>query len=76
MDKNKKCKKAAEKLFVCFEDCGKQTPGTRDSLAGERVFAVCQSELQAYSSCMKKVDAHKNLRLVRAPQAYLDELGV
>mmetsp|Transcript_6954 Transcript_6954/g.12392 ORF Transcript_6954/g.12392 Transcript_6954/m.12392 type:complete len:104 (+) Transcript_6954:218-529(+) len=75
IDKKKKCKQVALSFFECFEEHGKQEPGTRDESAGFAVFTKCKKELEAYSSCMKRVAGDKNLRLVRAPDAYLEQLG-
>lgn len=75
IDKKKKCKAIATSFFSCFDEEGKQQPGERDAHAGEAVFDACKSQLASYTSCMVKQGADKNLRLIRAPQAYLDELA-
>jgi hypothetical protein len=75
VDKKKRCKGVSNSLFDCFDINGKQEAGIRDAFAGKQVFSACKKQLAAYSSCMTKANANQNLRLVRAPQAYLDELA-
>jgi len=74
VDKKKACKSVAEKLFDCIDRSGKQEEGVRDASVGKKVYAQCKAEIEAYSSCMVKAKADQNLKLVRAPPVYLEQL--
>lgn len=53
---------------------GSQEEGVRDSLAGQRGLQACATELGKYKACMVKQGADKALKVVRAPEVYLEEL--
>lgn len=74
VDKQKKCKGVTENFFKCFEEKGTQEIGKSEPKKGEKVFTDCKKELKLYEDCIKKVKGDQNLRLVRAPQAYLEQL--
>mmetsp|Transcript_729 Transcript_729/g.902 ORF Transcript_729/g.902 Transcript_729/m.902 type:complete len:92 (-) Transcript_729:1142-1417(-) len=76
VDKKKYCKGAATGFFDCFSIAGMQETGVRDPKAGEKGLEKCKKELGKYTSCMKKYGGDRTTRLIRAPEAYLEELGV
>ena len=75
IDKKKTCKTIALQLFSCIDEHGNQPEGVRDPKAGNKIFQHCGKQLDSYKSCMHKAKADTNPRLVRAPQAYLDQLA-
>mmetsp|Transcript_9620 Transcript_9620/g.10958 ORF Transcript_9620/g.10958 Transcript_9620/m.10958 type:complete len:94 (+) Transcript_9620:51-332(+) len=75
VDKKKYCKVSATKFFDCFSAAGKQEKGVRDAEAGQKGLEQCKKELSKYSYCMNKYRDARSRKLVRAPEAYLEELG-
>ena len=69
--------------MFCFVPCsvrfcffvGKQEEGVRDANKGQEGLEACIKEMKAYESCMLKQNIGKNMRLIRAPEAYLEILG-
>lgn len=53
---------------------GKQEEGKRDPNKGQEGLEGCLKELKAYEKCMTKENIGKNMRLIRAPEAYLEIL--
>ncbi len=76
VDRGGACRASAEALFACVDRSGAQREGTREASAVHaRVWAECGKEIEVYRACMGKVRADSSLKLVRAPQAYLDQLA-
>ncbi len=76
VDRGGACRASAEALFACVERSGVQREGAREASAvHDRVWSECGKDIEAYRKCMVKVRADSSLKLVRAPQAYLDQLG-
>lgn len=76
VDKKKSCLSVQQKLFTCIDANCQQVPGERDAHAGDKALTICAKDILAYETCLKKVGLDKSLKLVRAPQSYLEELEI
>eukprot|EP00924_Labyrinthula_sp_SR-Ha-C_P008122 snap_masked-scaffold_11-processed-gene-3.24-mRNA-1 protein AED:1.00 eAED:1.00 QI:0/-1/0/0/-1/1/1/0/99 len=76
IDKQKKCEKPAKSFFSCFSNNSLRADGSTDINVGDEALVHCQELFKAYKDCMDKIVGKKeDLRLVRAPKAYLDILA-
>lgn len=55
---------------------GRQEAEVRSKTKGDEGLRKCLKEMEKYEKCMKKQNIGKNMRLIRAPEAYLEILGV
>ena len=75
VDRKKKCKGVADTFFSCFSEKARQEENVRSTVIAQEGLEGCKKELKKYEACMEKQNIGKNMRLIRAPEAYLEILG-
>ena len=72
---HKNCRKVASSLFQCLEEEGKRQLEIKSLQKGDNISVICNEYIESYNSCMIQEKFDQQLKLVRMPEAYLDQVS-